>query len=479
MTQADEIRKRITELEAKLADQELLYKRRITLLESDLYDRQEEVKSEITNLIYKEKTSALDEFNIKVAELRNDLERHVNDYINSRKEKDEELRKERERFVKEIEAEKERLESVLNSYKEARNSHLSQKRELAERKLSELTEHEKRLSDSLCNTLYSEDLDIIRYGRENVIELIKQSMYEAAIGQSSILILDCKTLEKQVDKYYQEWETAFSRLRAEYSLVNFNVELFEHKSFSSAYSSSFNMNINEMDFWSRGEYSWMKEFLDSLSDLLRDVLYLGIDSYLRKEQSIGVTELADYYYKLKKEKNHIYAILNCVEVERVYSDERYVWGKTIAEVLSEAGYLCSSLHWDEPDLSVSKTKWFQLTHSDEAEVHEDQAGSLILTFFMGNKKDMLSVYISPEREHGVCIRNILHMFLHMQSYLDDNSKQRIIETNISRLTPFIPGKWNIYGNDENICKNRLQSESNQISIKAQENHLNIVQNGVE
>lgn len=473
--QYDEIRRKITYLEKQLSETEKNYKQNLRLIEEEYKKRQQDAKLRIENLIENKKKQELSEFSRQLNLLRMEQEKIISHYIEAQKQAELVRQQERENELSKIKGEKDKLEEIIKTYKEENKKRGERQQDYAESMMHQLTDA-KHDANSTPHALFCpKQFETIEQRDNELNEFRQKEMYEAVIGLASVLITDFELLKVTTEQRANEWNILYTRFSQLFQIISHDVNEFEQTPFHTPFMESVLLSEQEKNYWSRGEYKWMKEYLSNTGNLLSEIATSGVEQYLLSPKAYGLAEISDSYYDLKREKNHIYAIMNCIESERYYSDQRYLWGEYIINALEDVGYSLIQTFWEEADGGMLNKEWYNESHLQEMEHYENQSGYYMVEMGLG-MKDKLEIKIYPVRENGICSRNECGILLNMATSGNQKSKDTILLVNKQRIESLIQSKVMIYGNPEDSVKREKEARKT-VSVQEQEKYLNIAENG--
>ena len=473
MALSDDVRKRLRELEQEEKKEEKRHLKKLQQLKAEFKAENAQVYQQMKQLLQERETAIHEEFNDQMLKLRQQADDQVQQYLQQQQALEESKRKEREKALEKIRKEREILENRVNDIEAHLADKSSREKQRAKEMLDELSQIEEKAALSPHQVFFGNQFDIIRNGWDNIERFMRDEMYQAASGQAALMMADYELLEAKTDQKYREWEVLYQRFSTLLQTIWMQVNMFNQSRFATPFAQKIFMSDTEKNFWSQGDYSWMMQYLDQANNLESQIGIEGIEQYLKGQTAIDVDQLTDLYYDLREERNHIYAILNCINNERYYSDQRYVWGEQIAKVMEDLDYDLTEIYWEEASSFMQKQQWYQESHQNSDEYAENQLGTYFMTFEFGNH-DCFFVKIVPIRENGICVRNQCYLTIDMNSSKNAHSMQNILASNGQRISSAIGA--NAVSFVENISDYDIveRSVKKASSITEQQKYLNLV-----
>ena len=473
MALKDDIRAKIQKLEQEEHQMMESHLCQIQQLEKEFHNEAAQIYRQMKNLIQEREKLALEEFNDHMLQLRQQVDDRFQQYVMQQQRLETHNRREREKIVQELQKEREILEKRIEKI----DAYYTERSDIEKRRAMELLEQLKEVEVNVLNSPHQvfcgNQFDVIALGRENIEHFLQDGMYQAVSGQAAMMIADYQLLAAKTDQKYREWEVLYRRFSALLQTIWGQVNSFNQSRLTTPFAQYVLLTDVEKDFWSQGEYRWMMRYLDEANGLESQIGWEGIEQYLKSQAAYDVDKMTDLYYDMREEKNHIYAILNCINNERFYSDQRYVWGEKIVNILKESDYNVIERYWEEASESMRVQQWYQASHKYADDYAENQLGTYAMTFEFGYQ-DYLHVKIVPIREYGICVRNQCYLMVDMNSAKNAQSTQNIIVSNCQRISVAIDAHVISCGESMTAYDNAEKNAKKLSSIKEQQKYLNLI-----
>lgn len=472
MALSDDVKARIKALEGQVCDISESTREQMKTLEESFRSQSAGIHRQMKLLVEKQEQASMEKFNCQMQELRGDLDKLVQRHIREQQKLEEQNLRKSEQVLAELKREKELLENRIKGMEEYLASAEATGRQKAQEMWDALARTEEEIDRKPHQLFCPYQFETIKKGRTDILRFMDNGMYQSASGQAAIMIADYEQLGVRTDQKYGEWEGLYKYFSALLETISGQINLFNQAGMSTPYQEKIFLSEKEKNYWSQGEYQWMMDYVEKANDLKTMIEWKGIPEYLKSQEGMGLDQLTDMYYDLRIQKNHIYAVLNCISSERYYSDQRYVWGERIAHVLKEADYDLTEMYWEEAAGPMKDAWWYQQSHRSPDGYWENQMGTYYMTFEFG-LGDYLLVKIVPIRENGICIRNQCYIMLDMYSSKNARSIENIIHRNIQRISSVICAETLSCGQSEQRYADVERGKKKPASVKEQEKYLNM------
>ena len=351
--------------------------------------------------------------------------------INRVKEQNKKIREEYEHCLKEQQKKINELEQCsreLNDLIGAMQQHAEEVEELhrstAETLLREIDSHRKEAEKAPHEFFFDGEYGIIDSHARQIKDEIEAEMFQAAAANANSVIMEFDLLRIKVNQAYQEWLMAFLDYELIIRAIHDRLVSFENTEISTVVG-KFALDLNELNYWSSGTYGPFRDKIEIAYSWIQEIRAKGIELFLkkpgrnnRKDIFSKVTEANRWYLEME-------GITNCILSERMLSDERWAFGKTIAEELSNTGYHPKRKGFRPPDNSMLSKPWNISSKENAIDCYD-----MIVTI---NDRDLLRCTLVPVRQNGVVIRNECILSLDAETLMDLGTAREVLAINQSRI----------------------------------------------
>ena len=183
--------------------------------------------------------------------------------------------------------------------------------------------------------------------------LFKSGLNEAAIAISISAKSGLNRLGYEVDEQYEEWKRQYFIFKNKVGLLHIKLsdELLIWKKFSTNQNSSSlnaeekNLCLIEVNFWTKGEYGKLSNRLAEFGREISKTESMGIDNYLKDENSMNSDELKRYIDELDQMSKTFDDISEAYKERYSASCQRADWGELMIDFLEDE----INLTWIESD----------------------------------------------------------------------------------------------------------------------------------
>ena len=250
--------------------------------------------------------------------------------------------------------------------------------------------------------------------------LFKSGLNEAAIAISISAKSGLNRLGYEVDEQYEEWKRQYFIFKNKVGLLHMKLsdELLIWKKFSTNQNSSSlnaeekNTCLIEVNFWAKGEYGKLSNRLAEFGREISKTESMGIDNYLKDENSMDSDELKRYIDELDQMSKTFDDISEAYKERYSASCQRADWGELMIDFLEDE----INLTWIESDshfklieeegkefISYMKSKYGELY--EKTDIRE-----LLELAFDNPMNSRIYVYIIPyEKNNKVENRLVLYI----------------------------------------------------------------------
>ena len=455
-----EFEREIRNLQKKLDDEKLRMDKELKEQKA-LFQRQlEACDKKLSNYVKKQKEDLESSFLERAQSLQRETDQLLDEYIARQRETEKQYQEQQRLIIDKIKALCEENKKKIISLEGQLEQREEYAREAYDEASGRLNAIERQVKDEPFRILLGRTPDFDT-GREAIKRMLLKKMYETAAGHTDHIVMEYELLLNEIDIKVKEWETEFHYFNTLVQVLSDRFRTFDQMPLDTPYSSGVIMSEEEKDFWSQGEYGKIRRLLEDATTLATDISCMGMKNYLMAHKDESIEPMLDQYLRVRRWKNRVYALIRAVTNERYYSDQRYVWGDNIISSMERAGYILLDASWEEASISMQEKEWYQLTHPDST-LPENQLGYYCLVFGFG-EGDTVSIYIVPEREHGVVEKNTIHINVKMNSSCEEESKKEILGD--AEAIVFAAAKTNAIGHQ--------QRNQSQPSVEEQVKFLNL------
>lgn len=256
----------------------------------------------------------------------------------------------------------------------------------SERMICEAEGAKKRVLQLPHEFFFPRQFSIIQEHLTRATELAGRRMYEAAAATADAARVEIELLSVKTIQKITEWKELFDlycdvvkRLHERLDLL-LNIRLQTE-------AGIFSMNQEEIDFWSQGYFSPLRNKISDAYRTVEEIEEIGIDKYLKRQPPMTLFKLNKTLSEAEELEIRMEAVERCVRNERIFSDARFMAGQRIIDLLEEYGYA-------NPEEAGFLKK----------NGREDPGDCYEIRYRVG-KTDELKISIIPVRRDGVCTGN--------------------------------------------------------------------------
>ena len=250
--------------------------------------------------------------------------------------------------------------------------------------------------------------------------LFKSGLNEAAIAISISAKSGLNRLGYEVDEQYEEWKRQYFIFKNKVGLLHMKLsdELLIWKKFSTNKNSSSlnaeekNTCLIEVNFWTKGEYGKLSNRLAEFGREISKTESMGIDNYLKAENSMDSDELKRYIAELDQMSKTFDDISEAYKERYSASCQRADWGELMIDFLEDE----INLTWIESDshfklIEEEGKEFISYMKSKYGELYEKTDIREWLELAFDNPMDSrIYVYIIPyEKNNKVENRLVLYI----------------------------------------------------------------------
>ena len=298
------------------------------------------------------------------------------------------------------------------------------------------------------------DFDVINAHAEAISQEIAAKMYQAAASDAACVQLDFELLRSRVTQSLQDWLMAYQEYARIIKLLNAQIEALEKKLVMTI-EGVYNLNVTEMNFWSSGTYLPFRNEVKQALETVNQIESLGVEAYL-KEAKEGRRAIYSSLRQAHAWIDTLAGIQNCILSERVLSDERFSFGRRIAQKLRGMDYQIVRIGFRKPDPAMEQAPWYP----GEKAHYTDPMNSFELQMQMRGA-GVLHVVIVPVRKEGVAVRNDCLVWMEQTTYCDPEVEARLVNVNVERIREEDPTREIVKvigGRDRASCANKAEKE---------------------
>lgn len=250
--------------------------------------------------------------------------------------------------------------------------------------------------------------------------LFKSGLNEAAIAISISAKSGLNRLGYEVDEQYEEWKRQYFIFKNKVGLLHMKLsdELLIWKKFStnqispSLNDEEKNLCLIEVNFWAKGEYGELSNRLAEFGREISKAESMGIDNYLKDENSMDSDELKRYIDELDQMNKTFDGISEAYKERYSASCQRADWGELMIDFLEDE----INLTWIESDshfklIEEEGKEFISYMKSKYGELYEKTDIREWLELAFDNPMDSrIYVYIIPyEKNNKVENRLVLYI----------------------------------------------------------------------
>lgn len=370
------LRRRIRQLESRL--------RELNCQQEEMR-RQQEEQNEAQLRQMRQEVSQIDARQVqRVRAMQEEIGRELHQQMEQLRREDAAAQAERRRLLDELAQVERELKEELEEIRRQERRREEVSRETAERFCQEAEGQEKAAAETPHEFFCPGQLEIFREHLEAARTMLKSGMYDAAAASADAAAAELEILRINVREQQREWMEMFQTYRLLAGELYRTLEQFEREELETV-CGRFRLKSVERDYWSQERYGEVRDAVLAAWETVRELEdAVSTEAFLRSGRGVKGFQLTRQISALHRLSERLLAVMLCIRSERIYSDQRYVWGQEAAEQLEAAGYqvLDARFH-GEPEESI-----------DCYEV----------TAAMGG--DLVTITFAPRREDGVTVENV-------------------------------------------------------------------------
>ena len=395
---------------------------RLRSLRENYEARERELRADYEELLKRRGREAEETLNAALRRSEEELERVQKAYFAEIDASEKKAKKEREKYRAQMEklaAENaEALEKLQNAEKEReKKAHSACKETLLK------TEEAKREASEVPHEyFFPRQMELFAEELSRGRSFISGKMYEAAAAIISAAGLQMRTLREKTLKRQQEWETMYARYKALVTRMYGKLSAFRERSFETPAGEFPLENDAVRDYWSAGAFSPTAAAAEKEYSLVQTIEESGHTAYLKKREPLSDYQVSKTIKEAEKLEKQLEAVMDVVNAERYFSDERYVTGNSLADLYEAQGYeidICG-FRDDNP------TDIFEVIAVNR-NLGGEAANDIRFTIF-------------PERVNGVTVRNRCIIWMGKKEYPDANLLKALLDAAENRVMEASGGK---------------------------------------
>lgn len=275
-----------------------------------------------------------------------------------------------------------------------------------------------------------QEFDIIDSHIADIAGLIENGMYQSAVSDANCLALEFRLLRTKVEQAFAEWMQAFEDYRCIINTLDQRLRDLESTSLETS-EGSFCMKPRELNFWSSGTYSDLADKIRHARDTFAQMDEAQIRDYLHASAGTNRRAIFDLVVQGHRWEDQLTAVINCIQSERILSDQRLTVAREVAQMLDEQNYMDEVNRFQPPRAGTLTKSWY-IAPADEDPMH-----SFVLQMTLGGR-NRVKLLAMPRREHGLAVGNEFFLTVDFHSATDMDTELRVGHTNLQRIRALYP-----------------------------------------
>lgn len=363
------------------------------------------------------------------------------DNIRKIREADEAASLEREIYLKQLKESNEELRREIEHIEEEEENRKHTSLYFAKKSLEEADVVQKNVEMEPHEFFFPEQLDIILEHLEKTQLFINNEMYGAAASMAEAAIVELELLEIKTRQKRHEWELLYQIYKELVERIHQKLTEFKEEELITR-AGRFKLSDKERTFWSREHFDSIESQINQAYDIVQNIEIIGINQYLKSGKAEKEYHFTRNIQNIRNLEDCLVAVITCIRNERIFSDERFVFGQAVAEMYSGRGY------------TILKDEYKHDAYDKENPMDSYEVEVSI------NGIDKMRISLVPRRENGVVISNECLVSEEVKTIYDD----KLVRNTNQECKELIK---------ENICK-ELVIETFQDSYINMKNRENLV-----
>lgn len=337
------------------------------------YDRLLEQKTRQNALEYEARLRQLQE---EMAELNRKRAEAVRQAL-------EQAQREQSSILNQLEEKNYELQATVERMQKTEREHTQVSASFSESMIRDAQEASKETSRVPHEFFFPHQFCIIQEHLNNASKLAGRQMFEAAAATADAARVEIELLRVKTDQKLSEWKELFDLYCEVVSRLHEGLESLLNTRLQTE-AGLFSMDSGELDFWSQGLFTGLREQIMEAYRTVEEIEAVGINEYLKHQTPITLFRLNQTLNKAMEMETRLEAVACCVRSERTFSDARYMAGQRIIDLLEAHGY----------------------TYPVEAgflkKNGEENPGDCYEILYVKGEVDELRISLIPVRRDGVC-----------------------------------------------------------------------------